>query len=157
MTRSDTSSPSAPAASACVGFALSHALKPDYMCRGPKNREWLWRPPRRLISACHWQRCTTPDCPYRVHEEASFGGYCCKQCHFVHVRGPGKCKGPQHGGRCTQQQGSHLSLQALAKPPLKPQAGVRSPHEAAEETVGRSQSATAAEAESGTPGAAPKT
>lgn len=70
------------------------------------------------------QRCATPDCPYRVHEEASFGGYCCKQCHFVHVRGPGKCKGPQHGGRCAQQQGSHLSLQALAKPPLKPQAGV---------------------------------
>eukprot|EP00439_Symbiodinium_sp_Y106_P077744 s732_g16.t1 len=68
------------------------------------------------------QRCATPDCPFRVHECATFGGYCCKQCHFVHVRG--KTKGPQHGGRCEGKPGSHLSLQALARPPLKPQTGV---------------------------------
>ncbi|CAE7226947.1 unnamed protein product [Symbiodinium sp. CCMP2592] len=68
------------------------------------------------------QRCATPGCPFRVHECATFGGYCCKQCHFVHVRG--KTKGSQHGGRCEGKPGSHLSLQALAKPPDKPQTGV---------------------------------
>ena len=75
---------------------------------------FLKDPSQRLMLQC-------AGCEYAVNEDQSYGGYCCKQCHFFNVRnGLTKKKKPldQHGKRCKRCK-CETVLRALPMPPVE--------------------------------------
>jgi dienelactone hydrolase len=62
--------------------------------------------------------CANPRCWYQVHGDPSFGGYCCKKCHWRHAT---QSKGKQkHGQMCPQVELPQGASRAPSVPPDKP-------------------------------------
>merc|ERR1712137_213420 len=60
-------------------------------------------------------RCARPSCWFLIHPDPSFGGFCCKKCHYRHVSGTkGKKK---HGARCAQREAPPDTPRAEPAPP----------------------------------------
>eukprot|EP00747_Dinoflagellata_sp_TGD_P218671 gnl/TRDRNA2_/TRDRNA2_90881_c0_seq1.p1 gnl/TRDRNA2_/TRDRNA2_90881_c0~~gnl/TRDRNA2_/TRDRNA2_90881_c0_seq1.p1 ORF type:complete len:249 (-),score=50.57 gnl/TRDRNA2_/TRDRNA2_90881_c0_seq1:431-1156(-) len=62
--------------------------------------------------------CANPKCWFLVHEKPSFGGYCCKKCHWVQAYG--SKTGKRHGQQCAKQNAPEGAPRAPPQPPDEP-------------------------------------
>ena len=62
--------------------------------------------------------CANPTCTFLVHEDPSFGGFCCKRCHWGFVQG--STSGKEHGVKCQQREACQGAPRAVPVPPDKP-------------------------------------
>ena len=72
--------------------------------------------------------CAHPECSLLVHQEAKYGGYCCKRCHWHHWRQATESRKThwlRHGRLCAQQAAPEGALRAQAVPPEEPIDGVK--------------------------------
>ena len=61
--------------------------------------------------------CANPKCWFLVHEDPSFGGFCCKKCHWVYATSS-KTK-RRHGIQCAKREAPLRAPRASPQPPDK--------------------------------------
>ena len=62
--------------------------------------------------------CANHNCSYFVHESASFGGYCCKKCHWIDVSKSKSRNKP--GEMCARREAPSTAPRAAPTPPDNP-------------------------------------
>lgn len=68
-------------------------------------------------------RCATPGCSFLVHEDSSFGGFCCLRCHWRHANGCKFSNKKQHGAACHRISAPDGAPQSEAEAPLTDHTG----------------------------------
>ncbi|CAK0888325.1 unnamed protein product [Prorocentrum cordatum] len=63
--------------------------------------------------------CANPSCWYLVHPDPSFGGYCCKKCHW-HGKAKRSGRAKKHGAQCIKQDAPEGAPRAPPVTPDKP-------------------------------------
>ena len=95
---------------------------PDGMPQGspstgqPPRPQMAYAPEAMLETHRSMVMCHTPGCRYLVHADISFGGFCCKRCHWQFVQG----KEQLHGGKCQKEEAPPGSLKAPNVEPADP-------------------------------------
>ena len=64
---------------------------------------------------CSHVLCANPNCQYLVDEDASIGGYCCRNCHWRHSSG--SKGGKKHESSCKKRAPPPGAVRALPTPP----------------------------------------
>ena len=62
--------------------------------------------------------CANPKCLFLVHTDASFGGFCCKKCHWCYTTGSGTKK--NHGRQCERRDAPVNATRAAPLAPANP-------------------------------------
>jgi len=65
--------------------------------------------------------CANPACWFSIHKSPTFGGYCCKKCHWRHATG--LKSGKAHEKSCAKKDAPCGAKRAAATPPLQPLEG----------------------------------
>lgn len=68
-------------------------------------------------------QCANPSCWYIVHPDESFGGFCCKKCHWRFESGSTNRRSQKHGERCLHKAAPSGARVAESIPPASPNAG----------------------------------
>ena len=102
----------------------SHVDAPCPKRTGNRIQGFLCTIIRFVMGQFEWRklvRCATPWCPYLVHDEGEFGGYCCRRCHVCHGHGRQLRGAPPHGRLCQMKIGGCICMdRAVANAPSNP-------------------------------------